>query len=228
MSHYVWVRRPEDIGDEAVDLHACVRLITLDPDRYEDCERLCVYYRLCDGRWVRHVKEPPSSYPDPDPPLYFEDFEFIHPVVAARDLYWEFDEKIPHELREFRTIVEDTEAYFRWVQENARKDGTILPLRSPYWDALKLELRVGDVVCRRYGKDNAPNHFRLFEEFQAQKWNITIPNPLDSEQTLKDTVDSINDKLLPESPIIFCRRHKRPAWRYRISRTSSQHLSSPR
>lgn len=70
-------------------------------------------------------------------------------------------------------------------------------LTTPTWDCLRQELRLGDVVVKRY-KVRAPNQERVLSAFEEEGWPPCIDDPLprsadlDPKRRLHETINSLN------------------------------------
>ena len=70
-------------------------------------------------------------------------------------------------------------------------------LTTPKWDCLRQELRLGDVVVKRF-KVRAPNQERVLSAFEEEGWPPCIDDPLprsadlDPKRRLHETINSLN------------------------------------
>jgi hypothetical protein len=94
----------------------------------------------------------------------------------------------------------------------------------PTYDKDARELRLGDVVMRRYGKDNL--HEKILEAFQKAKWKSRIPIPACfysdvqgqklARKCLQDTIDQLNTAQKHKPMLIRFRVHdKEIVWERR-------------
>jgi hypothetical protein len=86
----------------------------------------------------------------------------------------------------------------------------------PHWDGNRRELSFGGRICRRYPRDNAPNQFRLLDEFQAAIWTDAVKSTFKKKRTLSETIDGLNRGLSVDSPIRFHLKGGNAAWREKI------------
>jgi hypothetical protein len=83
----------------------------------------------------------------------------------------------------------------RWVKEE----------RTLYW---------GNIPCRVFKKSRT-NQEKLIQHYHDKGWPDSIWNPLGGDQTLKDTINDLNEAMGPDCPIIFEREHSKAKWRLR-------------
>lgn len=76
-------------------------------------------------------------------------------------------------------------------------DERLTVLTTPKWDCLRQELRLGDVVVKRF-KVRAPNQERVLSAFEEEGWPPCIDDPLprsaqlDPKRRLHETINSLN------------------------------------
>ena len=76
-------------------------------------------------------------------------------------------------------------------------EDTLTELTTPRWDRLRQELRLGDVVVKRF-KVRAPNQERVLSAFEEEGWPACIDDPLprsadlDPKRRLHETINSLN------------------------------------
>ena len=81
------------------------------------------------------------------------------------------------------------------ASENTEEKLTVLT--TPKWDCLRQELRLGDVVVKRF-KVRAPNQERVLSAFEEEGWPPCIDDPLprtaelDPKRRLHETINSLN------------------------------------
>ncbi len=76
-------------------------------------------------------------------------------------------------------------------------ENALTVLTTPRWDCLRQELRLGDVVVKRF-KVRAPNQERVLSAFEEESWPACIDDPLprcaelDPKRRLHETINSLN------------------------------------
>jgi hypothetical protein len=89
-----------------------------------------------------------------------------------------------------------------------RRMHVISPRRKPTWDCHLRELRVGDLVIKRF-RQLARNQVTVLASFQELRWCRRIDDPLprdsepDPKRRLRDTVFALNRNHIARNVLVF-------------------------
>ncbi|QDV34108.1 hypothetical protein [Tautonia plasticadhaerens] len=212
MSDYIWVSRENALGQFAVDLHRCQRFRVSDPRIHEWADTLCIYYLTPDGRWIKHVGDNMPVNGDEEPWDWGEWYEEAEPVQVAHDMLWRFDGRLPPELEEYREIAADYDRFAAWLDGDPDPEATADNPR-PRWDVGTRRLVVGGVAWEAFSRE-AENQCAILDAFERAGWPESIPNPLDTEEKLNQTIKDFNKKArCSGGPLQFRRDNCRVRWR---------------
>jgi hypothetical protein len=206
MAKVVWVRRGNDWGAEAVDLHDCRMYDLTNHKRRGPIAELIYYYNEECNTWIRYMVFPIFDNGSWE---WREAYSEVDPAEVARDMLHSKSGPLPEELEKYRGIASDHEAFLNHMRDSHR---TIAPAHRPRWERLGRggELYFGPVLCRRYRKE-ARNQMVILDAFQGSSWAGSIIPDLREEQATQAVKDLMKG-LKEGAPIRFESRGHRVLW----------------
>lgn len=191
---FVWFRRLDGFGEEAIDVYLCRRFVmrVTEDEEYSGVVGR-TFYLAPDKRWVECVDqvdwdEEPTP-PGPDAPLLpSEVWREVDPVEVAHHLLFTYDHfrgKLPPELEPYRDQASPGR-YTEWRRDHIGPGDT-----RPRWDEEERTLYLGSAPCKRYTRE-ASNQFQLLRCLETNHWPPFVKNPFTHEEKLSQAVKDFN------------------------------------
>jgi hypothetical protein len=203
MSHFIWYKPLEGVGELAVDLHTGRRFVveTYEPHNGRFTE--LIYYMLLylnKIMWIecRGFEDVVDEAIEPHLE-YQESYREVDPRQVAYDLLTRkvYGDHLPPELTPFREFG-DEDVFKEWVNEcpNDKRDygfeGRSSAAANPHWDRTSGELYINGILYRKMKRSKGNYQWMILDAFQNNNWKKIIINPLGNQDKLENAVKSFN------------------------------------